>query len=322
MKGDDPALLSHAVSDLVSELVDGRPIDLTLEEVAEDADLTAVLDASQTPAFLTDRRVVVVREAGRFKADEIEPLIGYLADPMQSTSLVLVGGGGAFPQRLTKAVKEKGHVIDASVPAGKGRGIWFTEQLKNGPVRLDRRAADLVDDSLGDDLGRLTGLLDALAAAYGEGATIDVDQLEPFLGAQGAATPWALTDAIDGGDTAEALVQLRRMLEGGQRHPLVVMATLSRHVTSLLRIDGSGVSSEAEAAALLSMAPFPAKKVMSQAKKLGSAKIARAVQLVGEADVDLRGARAWSSEMILEVLVARLSRLTPKRTKHESHRSR
>ena len=44
-------------------------------------------------------------------------------------------------------------------------------------------------------------------------------------------------------------------------------------------------------------------------RRLGSARIARAITLLAEADLDLRGATGLPGEVVLEVLVARLSRL-------------
>lgn len=314
VKGDDAALAGQALSALLSELLGDRPADLALQEITEEQGVGEILDALQTPAFLTDRRVVLVKGAGKLKADAVDPLISYLASPMQSSVLVLVAGGGALPTRLTKAIKDKGHVIDAGLPSGKGRQAWYAAELKKGPVKLDARASALLFEHLADELGQLTGILDALAAAYGEGAKVTCEQLDPFLGTGGAAAPWELTDAIDAGDAATALRQLRRMLEGGQRHPLVVMATLQRHVLNLMRLDGVDISSESEAASRLGVAPFTAKKALAQCRRLGSANIARAVRLVAEADVDLRGGSAWTNELVLEVLVARLAKMTTSRS--------
>lgn len=297
------------MSRLVGDLVGERAADLTVEEIREDADVSVVIDACSTPAFLSDRRVVVVRNVGRFRADEVEPLVVYLSAPTDSTSLVLVGGGGAIPTRLRKAIQEHGHIVDVNVPSGKGRQTWISDRLKNGPVVLDRRAADLVSDRLGEDVAQLSGILDALAAAYGEGASLTAEQVEPYVGSGGVSAPWELTDAIDRGDANAALVQLHRMIGAGGRHPLVLMATLQRHYGNLLKLDGSGVSSESEAASLLGVAPFPAKKALSQSRKLGSASIKRAIELLSQADVDLRGSSAWSNDLVLDVLIARLSRL-------------
>jgi DNA polymerase III subunit delta len=314
VKGDDPTLLAEAVRTLVAELVGDEDHTLVVEDVdCAEVGVAAVLDACLTPPFLTAKRVVVGRNAGALTADDGERLVTYLDEPLDTTTLVLVGGGGTVPQKLTAALKKVGETRDAGVPGGgKARTGWLVDRLHQAPVKFDAAAGSLLGEHLGEDLGRLPGIVTSLAAAYGEGARIGVEELEPFLGEAGGVAPWDLTDAIDRGDTAGALDALHRMLAAGDRHPLVIMATLHRHYTAMLRLDGSGVRNEQEAATLLGLkSAFPAKKALNQSRKLGSQGIRRAVSLVAEADVDLRGAKAWPDHLILEVLVARLSKLAP-----------
>lgn len=313
VKGDDVALVTEEVRKLVQELAGDDP--MAVEDLSgEDVQVAQIVDACLTPPFLGDRRVVVAREIGRFRAEELEPLVRWLADPLPTTSLVLTAGGGQVSQKLVNAVKKVGKVVDASVPtSAKARTSWLTTRLHEGPVRLDAAAGALVGEHLGEDMGRLTNLLESLAAAYGEGAAVGVEEVAPFLGQAGGVAPWDLTDAIDGGDTEAALSYLHRMVDAGERHPLVVLATLHRHYQAMLRLDGAQVRDENEAAALLGMAPFPAKKAVNQARRLGSAGIAKAVAWLAEADLDLRGAKAWPDLLVLELLVARLSRLAPRR---------
>ena len=315
VRGDDPALVGPAVSELVHRLAGDDATGVAVEDLSgEDVGLDAAVDALQTPAFLSDRRVVVVRDVGRFRTDEIDGLLAYLDDPLPTSVLVLVAGGGQIPAKLLAAVKKAGHVVDVSVPTGaKGRSGWLAAQLKQAPVTLDREAAAVLSDHLGEDVGRLATLLDALASAYGEGAQVTADELQPFLGEAGGVAPWTLTDAIDAGDTEGALVALKRLTEAGDRHPLVILASLHRHYGAMLRLDGADVRDENEAAALIGSGPYPAKKAMNQAKRLGSRGVARAITLLSDADIDLRGGRSWPEPLILEVLVARLSRLGPRR---------
>jgi DNA polymerase-3 subunit delta len=208
-------------------------------------------------------------------------------------------------------VTASGRVVDTAVGTGRARSQWLADHLKGGPVRLDGPATAVLSDHLGEDMGRLQGLLDTLAAAYGPGATVSVDDLEPFLGTAGTLAPWDLTDAIDAGKTAKALGVLRRMLDGPDAHPLRVMSVLHGHYRKMLQLDGLGVTSAEEAAQVLGMrSAFPAKKALSESRRLGIGRIARAVQLLGQADVDLRGTTGLSGETVLEVLVARLSRLS------------
>ncbi len=111
---------------------------------------------------------------------------------------------------------------------------------------------------------------------------------------------------------------LHRLLEAGDRHPLVILAILHRHVGPVLTLDGSGVTSEGQAATLLGIeagrSTFPAKKALATVRRWGSDGAARAIQLVADADLDLRGESTWSPEAVLEVLVARLCRIVPRTT--------
>ena len=313
VRGDDPGVTGAAVRALVAELAAGEDPALVVEDLGAEYEPRAVVDAAQTPPFFGSHRVVVAREVGRFLTADAGPIVAYLADPLPTTRLVLVGGGGQISRSLADAVRRVGHVVEAGVPSGKGRSAWLTARLKQGPVRLDAAAADLVGRHLGDDVGRLDSLLDMLASAYGQGARLGSDELAPFLGQAGSVAPWELTDAIDRGDLASALTTLRRLVTAGGRHPLVVLATLHTHFARMLRLDGADVADEASAARLLGLtgSTYPAKKALLQARRLGSAGIARAITLLADADVALKGAVEWPPDVVLEVLVARLSRLAP-----------
>lgn len=312
--GDDASLVADEVRRLVAEVAGDDP-GLTVEDFwGDDISLDGVVGACMTPPFLTDRRVVVLRDAGRFGADELAPLLGYLADPLPTTALILAGGGGRMATKLVAAVKAVGQVISAG-PGRDPKG-WIGTRLRDAPLQFEPAAKAQLADHLGEDLGRLPALVEVLVSAYGEGARIGPADLEPFLGQAGAVAPWDLTDAIDRADTDAALTALHRLLEGGERHPLVVLAVLHRHVSAMLRLDGAAAASETQAAILLGIpsgrSTYPAKKALAGARRIGADGVARAVLLLAGADVDLRGGSSLPPELVLDVLVARLCRLAPR----------
>jgi DNA polymerase-3 subunit delta len=321
--GEDPTLVADEVRRLVSKLAGGDPA-LTVEDFwGDEVDLEAVAGACATPPFLADRRVVVLRDAGRFSADDVRPLLAYLEDPLPTTSLIVAGGGGGrIATKLANAIKKVGEVV--SVGPGRDARGWVEARLREAPLRFEAAARTQLTSHLGEDLGRLPALIEALVASYGSGASIGVAELEPFLGEAGSVAPWELTDAIDRGDTETALTVLHRLLHAGDRHPLVVLAVLHRHVAQALQLDGSGATSEAAAAAILGIAKgrstFPARKALATSRRWGSDGVARAIRLLADADVDLRGESTWPAEAVLEVLVARLSRLAPRRAGASSSR--
>ena len=70
--------------------------------------------------------------------------------------------------------------------------------LKDSGVRLAPDASTHLLAHLGDDSGRVPELVEVLAAAYGSGATISVDEVEVYLGDVGTAGPFDLTNASIG----------------------------------------------------------------------------------------------------------------------------
>jgi DNA polymerase-3 subunit delta len=318
VRGDDPTLVAQGARAVLDELVAGRDPSLVVEEHggpgAEELDVRAVVDACTTPPFLVDLRVVVVRDAGRLGAADAARLVTYLGDPLDTTALVLVAGGGTIPQALVKAAAAAGTVLDTAVGTGRDRRSWLADHLHRAPVRLDAAAGARLGEHLGDDLGRLEGILATLEVVYGTGAAVGPAELEPFLGEAGSVPPWELTDAIDAGSSAEALAALHRLLAAGGRAAPEVVAILHRHFASMLRLDGLEPAGEEAAARILGVrSSFVAKKALTQAGRLGSERIGRAIALLADADLDVKGATALPPTLVLEVLVARLSRLVPSR---------
>lgn len=332
VKGADEVLLSEAVVGLVRALVGDGDRSLMVEELTADTyeasgsgsgalEIAPLVDASQTPPFLTDRRVVVGRHVAVFTTkDAVAPLVAYLTDPLASTALVLVwekdnrpgkqGRLGVVPRSLGDALAAAGGVVVDTAPgSGKGRATWVDDQLAAAGVTLDGGARAALVNHVGDAAGRLPGLLSTFQGVFGEGARLNAADIEPYLGEAGDVAPWDLTDAIDAGDVPLALERLQRMLSGGSRHPLQVMATLTNHYLRMLRLDDPDVKGEKAAAEVLGIkgSTFPAKKALTGAQRLGSDRLADLAALLAQADLDLHGAKAWPPELVVEVLVARLA---------------
>lgn len=310
--GSDESILGAAVSDLVRRLVGDGDRALMVDEFDDDADtVDAIVDAAQTPSFLTDRRVVVARNVWRFRTDEVEPLLRYVADPLPTTDLVLVGGGGTSTRKLVDALKKAGATVtDTSPPSrAKEREGWIAEQAHVAGVRLDAAATQLLVKWIGEDTSRVAGLLETLHSAHGSDRVLRTADVEPFLGERGGVPPWDLTDAVDRGDVGAALGVLQRMMHGGERHPLAVLAILHGHYSRLLALDGVDAS-PAQAMSILGVkSEFAAQKAVAAQRRLGSSGVGRAIELLAAADLDLKGGRDWPAETVAEVLVARLARL-------------
>jgi len=327
--GDDEVLVAEAVSKAVSELLASEDRSLALHQLTEDDYRTAegqwnlapLADAAMTPPFLSAKRVVVGRHMMRFaKAAELQRLVdGPLPD---TTELVLVWERGQNPQMTTRAptlpkalkaavADSGGELLDVSAPRRPQElKTWVQEQLQASSLRFSRDAVRAVQDLVGSEQGLIVGLIRNLEGALGHGAQVTPADVAAYGGEAGAVVGWELDDAIDRGDIAGARKTLHRLLP--TRNPHALLGGMHSRYQRMLRLDGAAVMGEREAAELLGMkgSAFPARKLLNQTDRLGSSGVARAIRLLADADLALKGKMDWPPELVMEVLVARLAALS------------
>ena len=331
VSGDDPVLVAEAVARIVKEELGTDDRSLALEQLDEssfrDPDggwrLAPLVDAAQTQPLLTSRRVVVGRHLARFaRSGECDELVRLLETLPATTRLVLVWERGvdpimggrlpAVPKALAAAVKAAGGAsLDVTPPRRRSDAHkWLQNQLERSGLHFEPAAVAAVDELVGADHSNVVGLLRTLEGALGAGARVTADDVAVYGTDPGSVVPWELDDAIDRGDIAGSLRVLHRLLPS--RHPLQLLAALGGRYQRMLRLDGAGAADERQAAEILGMkgSTFPARKILGQTRRLGSERVARAIRLLADADLALRGTVDWPDELVLEVLVARLAALS------------
>jgi DNA polymerase-3 subunit delta len=325
LRGDDPTLLGNALRALTDQLLEDEDRSIALEEVTDEGhknpegeySLETLLTSAQTIPFLSNKRVVVGRDLGRFsKKNTIEPLLTYLENPLSTTRLVLVWEKGPtlqrlgqIPKALLEAIEKSGEIIDTRV---KGKsGDWIREQVDLSDVQLDRGAVQALKENVGDDLASVSSILETLTSVFGSGTALAREDVEPYLGASGDIPPWELADAIASGNATLAIEKLQRLQKAGGRHEMQILAILHGHFSRILRLAGVDLTSDKEAATLLGDkgSTFRARKSREEAQQLGNVRSRKAITLLSEADLAIRGQSALAGGTILEVLVARLAYL-------------
>lgn len=322
--GTDATMVYDALRHVVTAALGGLDPSVALQDftvkdvtTAGGSVLAAVLEALYTPPFLVERRVVVVRDAQGLSGEETAALAAWMREPAPGV-VVVVAVVGAKSHKLVGAADE---VRDVNVGYGaKSRASFVNETLARYRVVADAPAAALIAGRVGDDVARVDALARLLAAVYGT-APLGVTHVEPYLGEAGGVPEWDLTDALESADAARAITVARRMLDSRGRAGVQIVNMLQRYYLRMARLEGADVTSADDAARLLGMNAFGAKKLLAMAGRLGAARIADAVHLIANADVDLKGAVSYGGKdletdrdvtelTVIEVLVARLARLS------------
>jgi DNA polymerase-3 subunit delta len=318
--GTDATMVYDAVHNVVATALEDLDPSFALQDFTA-KDVTSaggesvaprVLEALNTPPFLVDRRVVVLRDAQSLLADEVADLLAWIADPAPAVVLVLAVVG----TKAHKLVKAAGEVVEVNVGSRSAERVSFVEaKLAQYRVTIDHGTAQRIAD-----VARIDALARTLASIFGS-SPLHFSHIEPYLGDAGDVPEWDLTDAIDSGDATQAIVVARRMLDSKGRAGLQIVNILQRHYLRMARLEGSGVHGADDAAALLGIKGFPATKALQMSQRLGTERIATAVHWIANADVALKGGVSYGGKdldtdmdvtelTVVEILVARLAKMT------------
>lgn len=324
--GTDATMVYDAVHNVVARSLGDLDPSLALQDfTAKDVTTSAtesiasqIIEALNTPPFLVDRRVVVVRDAQSLLADEAAQVIGWMQAPAPGIILVLAVVG----PKSNKLVKAAGEVIETNVGTRPPERLAFVEaKMAEYNITLSRDVAQQVTDVVGDDLARIDSVARSLSAIYGS-APLTFKHIEPYLGEAGDVAPWDLTGAIDKGNATAAIIAARRMLDSKGRAGLQVVNILQRHFMQFMKLEGAAVASQDEAAALLGITNAKsAGFVLQTASRLGTDRIAMAMHWITEADLALKGGVSYGGKdlntdmdvtelTVVEVLVARLAKMS------------
>lgn len=242
--GDDDAEMSQLASGL-SSLVDEGLRAFNLERLyagEKNVSPLGIVQAARTIPMLGDRRVVLVLRAEKLlkpkrrgdDADDApeakgkgDPLADYIAKPEAGTTLVFVASDVDRSRKLYKALQKSAAIVECYGLRGSRDGKVDLRQaarraeqlvrqaIKDAGQQIDPPAARLIAERAGVDIATLRGDIERLLLYTAGKPKIDIKDVEAVVTAETAQDDWAVTNAIQRGDTAEALRQIGLAMESG-----------------------------------------------------------------------------------------------------------
>jgi len=236
--GGEIFLRRRAVADLTHRVLGNADRSLALNEYdGSDAgtSLAGVLDDLRTLPFLSERRLVVVREADAFITKYRQELEDYLDSPSPTGVLLLDCKTLPSNTRLYKKIAAVGEVVDCKPMKAAAVPGWLIEHCRaTCNKKLDARAAALLCDQIGVNLGLLDAEIQKLALYVGERTTIAADDVEKLTGRCREEEIWGILSAIAAGNRAKALVQWEEVWQTDRAASARAIAGLAYTVRRLL----------------------------------------------------------------------------------------
>lgn len=298
----------------------------------ETADWPDVRDQLSTASLFSmgDRRTVVIRGGDALVKRFRTELEAYIAAPSSASRLILEMESLATNTRLYKSVDKRHLAVQCDAPktvSGRTartdltrlREFCLNYLAPRHQCSLQKTAADMLIDLVGEDVGMLDTEIAKLAVNLPPGGEIGAALVRDVVGGWRAKTTWEIIDAAASGNAADALRHLDRLLSSGQR----AIALLPQIAWSLRRL---GLATAAVQRAERSGRPITLKDALQtagfrgrpqdlqqaerQLRQLGRERAQRILPWLLEADLKLKGSHSTEGRdrWVLEELFLKLAK--------------
>ena len=199
LMGDEPYYIDK-ITDYIAENVlqpEERDFNQTIL-FGSDVNASQIADAARRYPMMAEYQVVIVKEAQNIK--NTEPLERYFKQPMPSTILVMCHKNGTVDGRkreYMKAIQGAGVVFESKKLRDRDLPPFIEHYLKQRNVSIDAKSTQIIADSIGADLSRLTGELDKVILSLPEkDRRVTPQVVEDQIGVSKEFNSFELRDAI------------------------------------------------------------------------------------------------------------------------------
>jgi DNA polymerase-3 subunit delta len=243
--------------------------------------------------FAVGRRFLIVDGVERWKDAEVDAdLAPALKDVPPDTTIAFFAredGRVKAPANLVALVKKVGNVAVEATPKARDLPNWAIEEAKGLGVTLERPAAQLLVNTVGERQQRLLRELEKLAIEYGPGATLTTEEVESTAHSAERQV-WGLVDSFVTGDaaaTTRAFLELRAQGESIAR----LVPLMARRVRDVLAITTRLENGETAAQIKESTRgnPWQTEQRIKQARATDAESLRRALEALADLEIASRG---------------------------------
>jgi DNA polymerase III subunit delta len=276
-------------------------------------DSDALVAAIPAMSLTASRRYLLADGVERWSAKQAAPVIEALAALPPETTIVLVAHEEPpklrAPRGLAEAVEGAGgKVLSYEAPKVRDLPAWLVGEARRREFELDRDAAGLLVERMGESTVRLGNELDRLAIWAGDGGGISSDDLEAMVADTSQEVAWALSDALVDGDADAAQRAAERLAGQGESITGLVYQAAKRlraaHA-ALSALESGRSPKQVEAG--LPMHPYAAKMLVRRVRDASLEDLRAATCAVADLEWWTRGGSDYPEAVALTLAVRRAS---------------
>jgi DNA polymerase III subunit delta len=187
----------------------------------KDTNWQTVQDNVRQLPFMGDRKVVIVKEAQSMK--DFAELAKYCEKPVASTILVLCYKYGVVDKRtkIAKILAENAVILDSNKIYDNQLPDWISRYLQERNLKIDGENANLLAESLGNDLSKVANELQKLALNVAANTMVTADIIQQYIGISKEFNIFELQAALAKRDTLKVFRIANYFAANAKDNPLV-----------------------------------------------------------------------------------------------------
>ena len=256
--------------------------DVTIEDV--------ISNAKRYP-MMAERQVVIVKEAQELSRT-IDKLESYAENPQPTTVLVLAYKYKTLDKRkkVTKVLEKAGVVFESKKLYENQVGDWIKRVLSGKGYNIEPKAAAMLVEFLGNDLGKISNELEKLTIILPQGSTITPKVIEDNIGISKDYNVFELRKAIGERDQLKAYRIADYFANNPKDNPLVMTTGLVfGFFSQLLQYHGLKDKTPSNAAKILKVNPYFVKDYDVALRNYPMKKVSQVVGTLRDIDVKSKG---------------------------------
>ncbi len=269
----------------------------------KDVTVGAVITQARRFPMMAEQQVVLVKEAQEItdlNAEKAQQLLeSYVQKPVPTTVLVFAHKHKTLDGRkaLAKSLDKQAVLVDCKKLYDDKIPGWIGSYVQEKGYRMHPKAGQLLADSIGNDLSRLSNEVDKLLINFPPKTEITADHVQQFVGISKEYNVFELQAALTRRDVLKANQIIGHFAANPKNnHPLQVIATLFGFFTKLLLLHSQTDRSEAGAAKALGINPYFAKDYLQAAQVYPFPKVTRIIHYLRVADLQAKGVEAGAMD--------------------------
>ena len=306
--GKDESLVGTQCGQLLDELLEPSQRATGLFDAEAGAvSASEVLDDLRTAPFLTDKRVVLVRDADDFVSKHRPLLERYFDNPCPTGRLVLVVRTWNKSTKLAKKLAKVGKLITVAPPTRRELPQRLIDYAKDAyGKKIAFQTALLLIELTGDELTRLYSEIDKLALYADPDKTIEPRHIEALIGHNRLFNAFTVIDAVAAGNPAAAVDRLRGMFAQDKSAEYTVVGAFAFHFRRMFNakvlLDKGTPRRQIETSLRIW---GDTDGLFAQLRRLSLKQIGQYLQQLAETDYAIKTGRA-KAKVAMEQLVLRL----------------